>query len=93
MKTFIDLEFTQNENTNMRRAYLEFNNGYGVSVINGKYAFTDNDDQYELAVLLDGNICYDSSITNDVVGRLSKEGVTDLMEAVQELKPINKHLL
>jgi len=93
MKTFIDLEFIKDENLNMRRAYLEFDNGYGVSVINGVNAYTDNDDKYELAVMLDGHICYDSSITNDVVGRLSKEGVTDLMEAVQELKPINKHLL
>ena len=41
-------------------------NGFGWSIIEW-----DNDDlygsEYELAVLHDGNICYDSGVTEDVV--------------------------
>ena len=34
----------------------------------------------------DGDISYDTAITNDVIGYLDPEGVADIMEQVQELK-------
>jgi hypothetical protein len=41
---------------------------------------------YELAVLdNEGQICYDTTITNDVIGYLRPEDVTDVMEKIQKL--------
>jgi hypothetical protein len=41
---------------------------------------------YELAVLgKDGQITYDTPITNDVIGYLRPMDVTDVMEKIQQL--------
>lgn len=45
---------------------FEFDNGYGASVIEFKNRKWVNHHQYELAVLKNGNICYDSEITGEV---------------------------
>lgn len=86
IKTFDDLKFEQGFLPTVKRARLKFKNGYGVSVITGTYTYTNNFDEYELAVLKDGDICYDTPITNDVIGYLSKDEVTEIMIKVQELK-------
>ena len=77
--------FTDNSNLQDIRATHTFSNGYGVSVIQGSYAYTDNTDEYEVAVLKDGGICYDTHITSDVLGHLSTSDVTKVMKQVQEL--------
>jgi hypothetical protein len=42
---------------------------------------------FEIAVLgKDGDLTYDTPVTNDVIGYLDPEGVSDIMEQVQELK-------
>lgn len=69
---------------------MDFPNGYGVSVVTGEFAFTDEDHPYELAIFKDGNICYDTHITNDVIGHLTEEGVTEIMKKVQDLSVTNK---
>jgi hypothetical protein len=40
---------------------------------------------YELAVFKDGEICYDTPITDDVIGYLRPEDVTDVMVKIQQL--------
>jgi hypothetical protein len=40
---------------------------------------------YELAIFKDGEICYDTPITDDVIGYLRPEDVTDVMIKVQQL--------
>lgn len=42
-------------------------------------------DSYEVAVMKDGILCYDTPITDDVIGYVSKEGVTRIMKQIQEL--------
>lgn len=70
MKTFEDLDFTLPCGSVLitRRARLNFDNGYGVSVIQGEGAYTSNKEEYELAVLKDDGLCYDTNITDDVMG-------------------------
>jgi hypothetical protein len=34
----------------------------------------------------DGDLTYDTPVTNDVIGYLSEKGVSDVMKQVQELK-------
>lgn len=98
MKQFKDLEHTAHPNWSGTSARMFFDNGYGVSVIKsdtsqgafgfgGSYGGTEG--LYELAVLKgdsdNSKLTYETPVTDDVVGYLSEEGVTEYMRKVQEL--------
>ncbi len=87
MKTFNDLEFKPHPN-NMGgvQAYITFQNGYGASVVCTPYTYGGDRGLYELAVFgKNGHIAYDTPITNDVLGYLKPEEVTDILEQIQSL--------
>lgn len=94
MKTFNDLEFKKREllfeeDITNEQALMFFPNGYGVSVLLGKKFYSNGIDTYELAVMI-GNeeeydLCYNTPITNDVLGYLTAEEVTEIMRKIQEL--------
>lgn len=92
MKEFKDLKFEPHFVGEGLMGRMDFENGYGVSVVRlqmptGTYgSYTSNDDEWELAVFEDGSITYDTPITDDVLGHLSDSDVTDVMKRVQELK-------
>jgi hypothetical protein len=90
MKTFEDLEFEQlNDPPYMvgKKSRMQFDNGYGVSVISHTHSYGGRNGLYEVAVLdSDGNLTYETPVTNDVIGYLTEEDVTDIMKQVQELK-------
>jgi len=80
-----------------RIAQLPFDNGYGVSVIDGQGSYT-NAGEFEVAVLKkDGKywgLCYDTPITDDVIGHLSPKKVTEIMKEIQDLKkPVKKKVV
>ena len=81
MKTFNDLKFEPWHGG--KYAILNFDNGYGVGVLFGENYHSNGIDTYELAVLKYGLICYDTEITNDVLGYLTKEEVTNVMLKLQ----------
>ena len=89
MKTFQDLEFEQiNDAPFMvgKRSRIHFENGYGVSVVSHTYSYGGKNGLFEIAVLdKDGNLTYDTPVTNDVIGYLTEEDVSDVMKQVQEL--------
>ncbi len=64
---------------------IKFKNGYEASVISGKYAYTDSEHPYELAVLKDGELCYDTPITDDVIGHLTADEVGEILEKIELL--------
>ena len=87
MKTFKDIEFKPNP---MGADFgivsrTQFDNGYEASVVKSEYTYGGKDGLYELAVFKDGEICYDTPITNDVIGYLRPIDVTDVMEKIQQL--------
>lgn len=88
MKTFDDLKFVDVVvlyNSGIRSRMM-FENGYGVSVVSTQMSYGGKQGFYEVAVLnSDGEITYDTPITDDVVGWLTKDGVTDIMAQVQNL--------
>jgi len=85
MKTFKDLEFNQHPIGMGVQARMEFDNGFGVSVVNGPHTYGGDKGLYELAVFKDGEIHYDNPIANgDVVGYLREEDVTDAMLVIQK---------
>lgn len=93
MKTFNDLEFKQHSNMLTReakQAVIFFPNGYGASVVTGKMFYTSEDKPYEMAILF-GNekdycLTYSSGITDDVLGHLTADDVTNYLKMIQELE-------
>jgi hypothetical protein len=90
MKTFKDLEFEQiNDAPFMvgKKTRMHFDNGFGVSVVSHSFSYGGKRGLYEIAVLdKNGELTYDTPVTNDVIGNLSETGVTKVMKEVQELK-------
>ena len=94
MKTFQDLVFERHtvaidtlpDYKDAKQAVLDFDNGYGISVIIGRCFYSNGIDTYGVAVMKEGNICYSTPITDDVIGRLTTEQVTEVMKQIQELK-------
>jgi hypothetical protein len=88
MKTFEDLVFVPHRvqiKGNEKHAEMNFDNGCGVSVVFGETFYSDGTSTYELAVLKDGEVCYDTEVTDDVLGYLSPEEVSDAMRKVQSI--------
>lgn len=89
MKTFEDLEFEQlNDAPFMvgKKSRMVFDNGYGVSVVSHSYSYGGKDGLFEVAVLdKDGELTYDTPVTNNVIGYLNPKDVTEIMEQVQSL--------
>jgi hypothetical protein len=87
MKTFKDIQFKINP---MGSDFgivsrTQFDNGYEVSVVKSPHSYGGDKGLYELAIFKDGEICYDTPITDDVIGYLRPEDVTDVMERVEKL--------
>jgi hypothetical protein len=90
MLKFTDLNFKPHPvHVEGVQAIQFFPNGYGVSVVRfpGSYGFQDN--LYEVAVIK-GNVekfelCYDTSVTDDVLGHRDEVDIDYIMEEVQSL--------
>ena len=88
MKKFEDLEFDKLTDPFMSgvRSRMMFENGFGVSVVSHTYSYGGKDGLFEVAVLdKDGDLTYNTPVTNDVIGYLNPDEVTDIMEQVQNL--------
>lgn len=87
--TFNDLEFGPRNGMPGIKAVALFPNGYGASVIKGFGTYGDEDDLYELGVLKsegdDSYLCYDTEITSDVIGCLTEDEVTELLQRIEAL--------
>lgn len=93
---FSDLNFQPHSNypdTGIAARHF-FPNGYGVSVVrfttpSGFGSYGSEEGLYELAVLQgvdeNWNICYDTPITDDVLGYLTEEQVDSLLKEVEKL--------
>jgi hypothetical protein len=66
-----------------------FGNGYGVSVVRGPGSYGYEAGLWELAVLVgderEYTLCYDTPITNDVIGYLSQEEAIELCDKIAAL--------
>ena len=86
MKTFSDLEFKTHPSGEGVQSLIYFDNGYGASVIRTPFSYGGDRGKYELAIYQEGSICYDTHITNDVIGYLTEDEVTDFLRQIQELE-------
>ena len=88
MKKFEDLDFKKLTDQFMYgvQARMMFENGLGVSVVSHTYSYGGKDGLFEIAVLdEDGDLTYNTPVTNDVIGYLNPDEVTEIMEQVQKL--------
>lgn len=86
--TFDDLKFAPHPTRQGGiRATDSFTNGYGYSVIQADFSYGANEGLYELAVLHREDLCYDSGITDDVLGHLTEADVTALLQRIEALEP------
>lgn len=70
--------------------HYEFKNGYGASVLRSSYSFGGDRGLFELAVLKGGDICYNTPITNDVIGYLTADEVTEYLQQIEKLPDLQK---
>jgi len=84
-KTFRDLEFKRKfykyNGSNVHKARITFDNGYGISVVHDDLLKR----KYEIGVLHNDTLCYDTPITSDVIKHLTGKEVTKLMKQIQQL--------
>ena len=70
-----------------------FPNGFGCSVVQHPYSYGNKMELYELAVLdFKGNLCYSTSITNEVIGYLNENDISVLMNRISNLDKDGKEL-
>jgi len=88
MKTFKDLEFEEFKNEIMsgKKTRIQFENGWGASVVSHNFSYGGKEGLYELAVLFEDEIHYDNPVANgDVMGYLSEEELSNLLIEIQKL--------
>jgi len=86
MKTFNDLKFKPHPHVEGVISRIQFDNGYGASVVKTSYSYGGNEGLYELAVVdTKGDITYSTPVADDVVGYLTEQEVTDLLKEIQQL--------
>jgi len=88
--TFNDLKFNSTQINSGIQAIVKFKNNYGASVVKHEYSYGGKQGLYELAVIQydesgDWDICYDTPITDDVLGYLTEDDVTDYLIQIEQL--------
>ena len=79
-----DAKFTDHSNSYMQRIRIMFPNGYGASIIKG-----DGSYGVELAVITTEGPCYDTEITDDVIGNIENlEELNGYLERIKALPSI-----
>ena len=67
-----------------------FSNGYGISIVKHDGSYGRWQDQWEIAVLRGNSdkydLCYDTPVTDDVIGYLEDAEVMDYARQIAELK-------
>jgi hypothetical protein len=84
MKTFKDLEFNPHPIGEGIHARLEFKNGYGVSVVQGRYFYCDSN-TYEVAIIYQEELCYTTDLTDDVLTHQTESDIDRVMAHLQKL--------
>jgi hypothetical protein len=71
---------------NGKQRIYQFPNGFGASVVSNEYSYGGKKGLWELAVLdADGGLCYDTDITDDVIGHLNDPQVDEVLGRIYRL--------
>jgi hypothetical protein len=83
MLTFKDLKFDPPDSLGYSRAFLDFPNGYGLSVVTGPYVYC-GPGTFEVAIFYNDKICYDTPLTSDVLGYQTPEDIDEIIQKVEK---------
>jgi len=84
--TFQELKFQDHTLVGRKQCIVQFPNGYGASIVQGEHTYGGSKGLYELAVFgKNGEITYDTPITDDVLGYLSEEDVEKTLTEIKNL--------
>ena len=87
MKT-VKVGFGNNQNNQYVRA-IEFENGYSASIISHDYSHGGTSGLFEVGVLHDGILVFDTPVTKDTIGWLDFADVPAILKEIEELPPRN----
>jgi len=65
--------------------FVQFDNGYSASVVCNDMSYGGDRGLFEVAILYNNEIVYDTPITPDVVGYLDFQGVADTLREIENL--------
>jgi hypothetical protein len=83
---FQNLNFSPHPMGIGNQCIVQFENGYGASIVISEHTYGGSDGLYEIAVFgKDGNITYDTPVTSDVLGYLTEQGVEDTLIKIKNL--------
>lgn len=87
MKTFEDLEFEPHPDFGLdTHAEILFPNGWGISVINGEFAYCD-ENTYEVATIFNDEFATLDGEDDYILRYQTPEDITEIMKKLQEMKP------
>ena len=82
-----DIDLSDGYKKGGRQKLYHFKNGYGASVVKHEGSYGGKSGLWELAVLdAEGSLCYDTEITDDVIGHLNDPQVDALLNQIANLK-------
>jgi hypothetical protein len=79
---FSDLEFNTHPIGDGIQALVSFPNSFGASIVKASFSYGGDEGLYELAVLKNDCICYDTPITKNVVGNCTENDIENLLEQI-----------
>jgi hypothetical protein len=83
---FEELNFQQHPLGIGKQCIVMFPNGYSASIVQGPHTYGGSNGLYEIAIFgTDGEITYDTPITNDVLGHLSEQEVEKTLTDIKNL--------
>ena len=84
--TFQELIFQSHPIGMGKQFIVQYPNGYGASIVQGPHTYGGPNGLYELAVFgKNGEITYDTPITNDVLGYLSEQELEKILLDIKNL--------
>jgi hypothetical protein len=81
-------DWSYKEHLGGNQLIVNFNNGYGASIVKNRLSYGSSEGLYELTVLWGDCICYTSGITEDVLGYLTPELVIGYLVEIKNLPPV-----
>ena len=78
-------KFTESNRFGGIQYLADFDNKYSISIIKHSGSYGREEDKWEIAVLHNGELCYDSPVTDDVIGWLTDEEVIEYFFKVKFL--------
>ena len=69
------------------QAHLEFTNGYTAFVFR---AHSERLYPYEFAIIKNGKLCYDTPVTNKVIGHCNENDIENLLQKTKDLPKLEE---